>query len=130
MTTDREDRLAGIEAQIADAEQKISEQALRYELMEFDGHDTAKAMELLKLFEAIYVELIRFRQTLVGTLPDPASLGRSAHCQSALKFDPLSASNIDPFAAICGGSGRPAKRVRVAQPGGCGGVKLRPRRGS
>lgn len=52
------------------------------------------------------------------------------YCQSALKFDPLSASNIDPFAAICGGSGRPAKRVRVAQPGGCGGVKLRPRRGS
>ncbi len=51
-------------------------------------------------------------------------------CQSASKFDPLSAFNIDPLAAISGGSGRPAKRVRVAQPGGCGGVTLRPRRGS
>jgi hypothetical protein len=77
MTTDREDRLAGIEAQIADAEQRISEQALRFELMEFDGHDTAKEMELLKLFEAIYVELIRFRQTLIEMLPDRASPDKS-----------------------------------------------------
>ena len=60
----------------------------------------------------------------------PPEADIEACCQSASKFDPLSAFNIDPLAAISGGSGRPAKRVRVAQPGGCGGVTLRPRRGS
>ncbi len=80
---DNADRLARLDADIADAEQRVTEQALRYEMMEFDGQDARRAMKLLETLEAIYIELIRFRQTLREGLARTASPHGSAPPASA-----------------------------------------------
>lgn len=66
---DRAARLARVALDIADAERRVTEQAIRCEMMEFDGRDTRQALKLLQILEAIYLELVRFRQTLLA-MPD------------------------------------------------------------
>ena len=68
-----EEKADRLDMRIADAEQRVSEQALRFERLVFDGQDTRGAMETLRVLEDILFGYMKARAALGESQPTTTS---------------------------------------------------------
>ena len=61
-----------LDIRIADAEQRVSEQALRFERLVFDGQDGTEAMRILRVFEDILFGYMKARAAVGERQPKTA----------------------------------------------------------